>query len=67
MHRYYTCAMSEQLFDFKEQRDLLEQWADRKGDQGLHDYWESRNQVSIDGRPTGIISDESVPIAVPVH
>ena len=53
-----SCGMAVPLFDFNEQRDLLVQWADRKGDQGLHDYWESRNQVSIDGKPTRILSQE---------
>lgn len=53
-----SCGMAVPLFDFNEQRDLLEQWADRKGDQGLHEYWESRNQVSIDGKPTRILSQE---------
>ena len=62
-----SCGMTVPLFDFNEQRDLLVQWADRKGDLGLHDYWESRNQVSIDGKPTRILSDESVPIATPGH
>ena len=62
-----SCGMAVPLFDFNEQRDLLVQWADRKGDQGLHEYWESRNQVSIDGKPTRILSDESVPIATPGH
>ena len=53
-----SCGMAVPLFDFNEQRDLLAQWADRNGDQGLHDYWESRNQVSIDGKPTRILSQE---------
>ena len=53
-----SCGMAVPLFDFNEQRDLLVQWADRKGDQGLHDYWERRNQVSIDGKPTRILSQE---------
>ena len=53
-----SCGMAVPLFDFNEQRDLLVQWADRKGDQGLHDYWESRIQVSIDGKPTRILSQE---------
>ena len=57
--------MSERLFEFNTQRDLLVQWADRKGDLGLRDYWESRNQVSIDSKPTRVLSDESVPIATP--
>ncbi len=60
-----SCGMAVPLFDFKDQRDLLVQWADRKGDQGLHEYWESRNQVSIDGKPTRILSDEAVPTTMP--
>lgn len=62
-----SCGMAVPLFDFNEQRDMLVQWAHRKGDQGLHDYWESRNQVGIDGKPTRILSDESVPLATPGH
>ena len=31
-------------FDFNGQRDLLEQWAERKGKQGLLDFWEGSNQ-----------------------
>jgi len=62
-----SCGMAVPLFDFNDQRDLLENWAGRKGEQGLHEYWENRNQVSIDGKPTRIISDESVPIATPGH
>ena len=62
-----SCGMAVPLFAFNDQRDLLENWAGRKGEQGLHEYWENRNQVSIDGKPTRIISDESVPIATPGH
>ena len=57
--------MSQRLFEFNTQSDLLVQWADRKCGLGLRDYWESRNQVSIDGKPTRVLSDESVPIATP--
>ena len=42
-------------------------WDGRKGEQDLYEYWGNRNQVSIDGKPTRIISDESVPIATPGH
>ena len=62
-----SCGMAVPLFDFNEQRDLLEQWADRKGDQGLHEYWENRNQVSIDGKPTRILSQDPVATTTPGH
>ena len=51
-----SCGMGVPLFDFNEQRDLLESHWERKGEQGLHTYWEDRNQQSIDGRPTGILA-----------
>ena len=53
-----SCGMAVPLFDFNEQRDLLEQWAERKGEQGLHDFWEGRNQESIDGKPTNIVAKD---------
>ena len=54
-----SCGMAVPLFAFNEQRDLLEQWAERKGEQGLQSYWEDRNQVSIDGKPTRIFTQET--------
>ncbi len=54
-----SCGMAVPLFDFNDQRDLLVQWAERKGEQGLPDFWENRNQESIDGRPTGIVAEDS--------
>ena len=53
-----SCGMAVPLFDFSEQRDLLEQWAERKGEQGLHDFWEAKNQESIDGKPTNIVAQD---------
>ncbi len=52
-----SCGNAVPLFDFTEQRDILERWAERRGEQGLHEYWEERNQESIDGKPTNIIAD----------
>jgi hypothetical protein len=53
-----SCGLAVPFFDLNEPRDSLEQWADRKGDEGLQEYWEGRNQVSIDGKPTQIIVEE---------
>ena len=54
-----SCGMAVPLFDFHDQRDLLVQWAERKGEQGLQDFWEGRNRVSIDGKPTSIVARDS--------
>jgi len=60
-----SCGMAVPLFDFNDQRDLLWNWAERKGEQGLHEYWENRNQVSIDGKPTRILTEEHVSTTTP--
>lgn len=52
-----SCGNAVPLFDFNEQRDILENWAERRGEQGLHEYWEQRNQESIDGKPTHILTN----------
>ena len=54
-----SCGMAVPLFDFNEQRDLLVHWAERKGEQGLQDFWEGRNRLSIDGKPTSIVAQDS--------
>ena len=46
-----SCGDAVPLFDFNEQRDILEKWAERKGEQGFQEYWKDQNQESIDGKP----------------
>jgi hypothetical protein len=53
-----SCGLAVPLFEFKAQRDGLEKWATKQGDAGLQDYWERKNQASIDGKPTEIIVKE---------
>lgn len=43
------------LFDQLGDRDLLKDWASKKGDAGLQDYWTEKNQLSLDGKPTNIV------------
>jgi hypothetical protein len=32
-------------------------WAVKKGDEGVKEYWQEKNQVSIDGLPTKLLED----------
>lgn len=50
-----SCGMSVPFFDFKEEREQLNQWADVKGENGIHQYWKNRNQHSIDNMETHIV------------
>lgn len=54
-----SCGFGVPLYDFAGQRETLVNWADRKGRDGVRDFWAERNQVSIDGRPTGILGETS--------
>ena len=51
-----SCGMGVPLLDFKAERDQLELWAARKGPAGVRAYWQEKNQVSLDGKPTDILS-----------
>jgi hypothetical protein len=46
-----SCGFAIPRFEFVEDRDLLDQWADNRGDDGLVAYRETRNAQSIDGLP----------------
>lgn len=50
-----SCGMGVPLFEYAGDRDALTQWALKKGAAGIEQYWSDRNQVSIDGVPTGIV------------
>lgn len=46
-----SCGYGVPLFAFEKERSQLDDWADRKGTQGLVDYQVEKNRVSIDGLP----------------
>jgi hypothetical protein len=52
-----SCGFGVPQYDFVGHRDQLVQWADKKGESGLEDYRATKNQTSIDGLPTGLLSD----------
>jgi len=49
-----SCGMSVPFYDFQDDRDQLNHWAKLKGTQGIKQYWEEKNTVSLDNKPTGI-------------
>lgn len=52
-----SCGFAVPLMDFVEEREILLDWAQKKGRDGVEKYWDERNRISIDGKPTGILSD----------
>jgi len=53
-----SCGFGVPFYDYKQKRDNMEKWNNRKGEQGIKDYWRDRNQISIDGLPTHILDEE---------
>ena len=49
-----SCGMSIPYFDYKGEREELNDWARKKGDSGIQKYWQQKNLTSIDGKPTGL-------------
>jgi Pyridoxamine 5'-phosphate oxidase len=52
-----SCGMGVPMYEFQTHRDSLIQWAEKKGEAGLQQYWQEKNQTSIDGLPTRILGE----------
>ena len=50
-----SCGMAVPYYDYRGERTLLKDWAERKGEEGIAEYWQRKNQASIDGIDTGIV------------
>lgn len=50
-----SCGMSIPFFEYKGEREELNDWANEKGKDGIKAYWTEKNQTSIDGLPTKIL------------
>lgn len=49
-----SCGFGVPLFDYQGDRETLMEWSRKKGKGGIQRYWEERNRVSLDGKPTGL-------------
>lgn len=49
-----SCGMAVPFYEYQSERTSLKDWAAKKGEDGIQEYWEKKNQLSIDGEPTGI-------------
>ncbi len=53
-----SCGYAVPLMDYQEDRQALTLWADKRGAEGIADYWAEKNRQSLDGYPTGILASE---------
>lgn len=54
-----SCGMAVPLFDYVSDRDQLKDWARKKGERGIKEYWQQKNEMSLDGKPTNIVTKNS--------
>ena len=52
-----SCGYGVPLFHYQGERGTLVRWAEKKGTQGLLEYWREKNQLSIDGLPTRLLEE----------
>ena len=50
-----SCGFGVPFFSYEGERDQLDTWASAKGDDGIKAYWQEKNMVSLDGKPTGMV------------
>jgi len=53
-----SCGYAVPLYSYEGERETLARWTEKKGEQGIHQYWEERNQTSIDGLPTHLLDKD---------
>lgn len=49
-----SCGFGVPLYEYTGERDQSYLWAERKGEEGLKQYREEKNRVSLDGLPTSL-------------
>ena len=49
-----SCGFAVPFMEFREDRTQLHDWASKKGEDGIRDYWKKKNQKSIDDFDTGM-------------
>lgn len=55
IHQVQTsCGFGVPFYEYTGERDLHQQWAEKKGAEGLEVYKKEKNRISIDGLPTDL-------------
>ncbi len=46
-----SCGYGVPLMSFEQHRSTMDEWSNRKGPEGIRDYWSQKNTTSLDGLP----------------
>ena len=50
-----SCGYAVPQYEFIKERDTLKKWSDKKGREGIKEYWEENNVLTLDGIETNIL------------
>ena len=49
-----SCGFAVPYYEFNGERPTLQNWAEKRGDDGIKQYWQEKNTQSLNGKPTGM-------------
>ena len=52
-----SCGYAVPQYVYTGERDTLARWVEKKGPNGILEYWRAKNQTSIDGLPSALLED----------
>ncbi|MGF1582662.1 MAG: hypothetical protein ACFCD0_25340 [Gemmataceae bacterium] len=52
-----SCGKAVPYYSYDGNREELNQWAERKGVNGIRRYWEQKNRVSLNNKEKGILDE----------
>jgi len=50
-----SCGFGVPMYELKGGRNQMQEWAEKKGDAGIRQYWADKNTRSIDGLESGLL------------
>ncbi|MEO1514704.1 MAG: pyridoxamine 5'-phosphate oxidase family protein [Bacteroidota bacterium] len=50
-----SCGFGVPVMEYKEDRSILRNWAQKKGKEGIREYWKEKNTISLDGHESHIL------------
>lgn len=53
-----SCGFAVPFYEFTGERDTLTKWADKRGIDGIKEYWGKKNVTSLNGKDTGVAKSD---------
>ncbi len=51
-----SCGYAVPHYEYRGERETFPRWVEKKGEDGIAEYQDQKNRISIDGLPTGLVT-----------